>query len=137
MLNSYKIAILIGVYIAGALSGWVYEHDKLIALTAEVKGQAEIQQQIIAKNEEWNKQVIKESTNEYEKQLNAIKRTTYRVRNNDGTCSAPDSNSAGNTSGTNGTTTIVVPNTEQMIKDCAATTEQLITLQNILKSTKE
>lgn len=134
MLNK---AIILGlIYLAGALSGWVYEHDKLVSLEAEIKGQAEIQQQIIAKNEEWNKQVIKESTNEYQKRLAAIN-TKYGRLHNYCSSSLSDPNSKENTSGAISTSSDDVPSERNLIKDCAVTTNMLVTLQTILKTTKE
>lgn len=136
MLSSYRLLILAGVFLSGALSGWIYEHDKLISFQAEVKGQAEIQQQIIAKNEEWNKQVIKESTNEYQRRIAAINTKYGRLHNY---CSSelPSPNSERNTQGAISSTSNDVPAERNLIKDCAETTNTLITLQKMLIQTKE
>jgi len=136
MPSMYRVFILIGVYLAGALSGWIYEHDKLVSFKDEIKGQAEIQQQIIAKNEEWNKQVIKETTNEYQKRIAAIDTKYGRLHNY---CSSDmsSSNSKGDTKGASSPSSNDVPAERNLIKDCAQTTNTLVTLQKILTTTKE
>ena len=119
MISYVRLGILAGLFIAGLLLGWGYEHRNLVAYKAEVEAVAKIQQ---AKNESIVKQqtlVNKGIENEYQAKLSALKSYYGGLRRpNSGSMSAiPQS-----TLGIDGKAT-------NLELACAYTTQQLVSLQ--------
>ena len=119
MISYVRLGILAGLFIAGLLLGWGYEHRNLVAYKAEVEAVAKIQQ---AKNESIVKQqtlVNKGIENEYQAKLSALKSYYGGLRRpSSGSMSAiPQS-----TLGIDGKAT-------NLELACAYTTQQLVSLQ--------
>ena len=119
MISYVRLGILAGLFIAGLLLGWGYEHRNLVAYKEEVEAVAKIQQ---AKNESIVKQqtlVNKGIENEYQAKLSALKSYYGGLRRpNSGSMSAiPQS-----TLGIDGKAT-------NLELACAYTTQQLVSLQ--------
>lgn len=123
---SLGIALLISIMFGG------YEHYSYKQFKMEVEAEATKQQIISEQTDKWNKQVIEESTNEYKKRLAAID-TKYGRLHYSSSGTVPDTNSKLDTSGVNATPTDDV----SLKRDCAITTTMLVTLQDILKTTKD
>jgi hypothetical protein len=127
MISYVRIAILAGIFMAGLLLGWGYEHRNLVAYKAEVEAVAKVQQ---AKNESIAKQqtlVNKGIENEYQAKLSALKSVYGGLRQpSSGSMSAiPQS-----TIGIDGKAT-------NLELACAYTTQQLVSLQDWLRQQLE
>lgn len=119
--------------------GWswgIYEHHAYKLYREEVQSTAKIQQVISENTDKWNQKVIKESTDEYQKRLNAIS-TKYGRMHNYCASPVPNSNTEQDSGATAGKASNDVPVERNLVKDCAVTTNMLVTLQDILKTTKE
>lgn len=119
MISYVRIGILAGLFIAGLLLGWGYEHRNLVAYKTEVEALAKIQQ---AKNESIVKQqtlVNKGIENEYQAKLSALKSYYGGVRQPSSGSMSPISQS---TFGLDGKAT-------NLELACAYTTQQLVSLQ--------
>jgi hypothetical protein len=119
MISYVRIGILAGLFIAGLLLGWGYEHRNLVAYKAEVEALAKIQQ---AKNESIVKQqtlVNKGIENEYQAKLSALKSYYGGVRQPSSGSMSPIPQS---TFGLDGKAT-------NLELACAYTTQQLVSLQ--------
>lgn len=119
MISYVRLGILAGLFMAGLLLGWGYEHRNLVAFKAEVEAVAKVQQ---AKNESIVKQqtlVNKGIENEYQAKLSALKSYYGGLRQpSSGSMSAiPQS-----TIGIDGKAT-------NLELACAYTTQQLVSLQ--------
>jgi len=131
-------------YLCGMLAvtsalGWgfgLYEHHAYKSYRAEVQSTAQAQKAISEQTDKWNQKVIKESTDEYQKRLNAIDSKYGRLQY---ACpiSVPNPNTKQDSSATAGEASNDVPVERNLVKDCAVTTNMLVTLQDILKTTKE
>lgn len=120
------IALLISIMFGG------YEHYSYKQFKTEVQAEATKQQIISEQTNKWNNQVIEESTNEYKKRLAAID-TKYGRLHYSSSGTVPNTDSKFNTSGIDAT-----PSDDVSLKrDCAITTNMLVTLQDILKTTKD
>jgi hypothetical protein len=119
MISYARIGILVGLFMAGLLLGWGYEHRNLVAYKAEVEAVAKVQQ---AKNESIVKQqtlVNKGIENEYQAKLSALKSYYGGVRQPSSGSMSPIPQS---TIGLDGKAT-------NLELACAYTTQQLVSLQ--------
>lgn len=134
----------LNLYIGGgllifALLGWgfgAYEHHSYKAYKIEVEATAEKQKFIAEQKDKWDKQVIKETNDAYQTRLNAIN-TRYGRLHEYCPSPVPDTDSKQNPSVSAGETTNDLFTQRNVIKDCAITTNMLVTLQDILKTTKD
>ena len=119
MISYVRLGILAGLFIAGLLLGWAYEHRNLVAYKAEVEAVAKVQQ---AKNESIVKQqtlVNKGIENEYQAKLSALKSYYGGLRQPGSGSMSPIPQS---TIGIDGKAT-------NLELACAYTTQQLVSLQ--------
>ena len=127
MISYVRLGILAGLFIAGLLLGWGYEHRNLVAYKTEVEAVAKIQQ---AKNESIVKQqtlVNKGIENEYQAKLSALKSYYGGVRQPSSGSMSPIPQS---TIGLDGKAT-------NLELACAYTTQQLVSLQDWLRQQLE
>jgi len=127
MISYARIGILVGLFMAGLLLGWGYEHGNLVAYKAEVEAVAKAQQ---AKNESIVKQQVlisKGIENEYQAKLSALKLYYGGLRQPSGSSmsSVPKS-----TLGIDGKAT-------NLELACAYTTQQLVSLQDFIRQQLE
>ena len=119
MISYARIGILVGLFMAGLLLGWGYEHGNLVAYKAEIEAVAKAQQ---AKNESIVKQqalISKGIENEYQAKLSALKSYYGGLRQSG---SSSMSGVPKSTLGIDGKAT-------NLELACAYTTQQLVSLQ--------
>ncbi len=129
----------IGGAILVALSGWGYGawvSQSYKTFKAEVALAAEKQKVIAEQTEKWNNKVIKDAQNDYEKRVAAIN-TKYGRLHYSCSSAMPDTDSKQDSPTTTGKTSNDVFAGRDVVKDCAITTNMLVTLQDILKTTKD
>jgi len=134
----------LNLYITGgllvfALLGWgfgTYERHSFKAYKAEIEATAEKQKIISEQTDKWNQKVINETNDAYQKRLDAIS-TRYGRLHEYCPSTLSNTDSKQDSSAVIGTTTNDVSSQRNVIKDCAITTNMLITLQDILKTTKD
>lgn len=134
----------LNLYIGGgllifALLGWgfgTYERHAFKAYKAEVEATAEKQKFIAEQKDKWDKQVIKETNDAYQKRIDAIN-TKYGRLHEYCPSTLPDTNTKQDSTIPTGKTPDNVFAQRNVIKDCAITTNTLVTLQDILKATKD
>jgi hypothetical protein len=127
MISYVRIGILAGLFMAGLLLGWGYEHRNLVAYKAEVEAVAKAQQ---AKNESIVKQqtlISKGIENEYQAKLSALKSVYGGLRQ-------PSSSSM---SGVPKSTLGIDGKATNLELACAYTTQQLVSLQDFIRQQLE
>jgi hypothetical protein len=127
MISYVRLGILAGLFIAGLLLGWGYEHRNLVAFKAEVEAVAKVQQ---AKNESIVKQqtlVNKGIENEYQAKLSALKSVYGGVRQP----------SSGSMSAITKSTIGIDGKATNLELACAYTTQQLVSLQDWVRQQLE
>ena len=127
MISYVRIGILAGLFMAGLLLGWGYEHRNLVAYKAEVEAVAKAQQ---AKNESIVKQqtlISKGIENEYQAKLSALKSVYGGLRQPSSGSMSPIPQS---TIGIDGKAT-------NLELACAYTTQQLVSLQDFIRQQLE
>lgn len=102
----------------------------------QVEAEVAKQQVITDNTNKWNNEVLKEQTNAYQKRMANID-TKYGRLYDHGTCAMPNTNTRQDSTVSNGSTTNDVPIEVNLPRDCAITTNMLVTLQEILKTTKD
>jgi len=120
MISYARIGILAGIFLAGLLLGWTYEHRALVAYKAEVKALADQQ---IAKNESIQKQqalVNKGISDAYEAKLSSLKSYYGGLRQP----------SSGNLPSISNPSAGVNESASDQLLACAYTTQQLVSLQD-------
>lgn len=123
MISYARIGILAGLFVAGLILGWTYEHRNLVVYKAEVEAVAKVQE---AKNESIQKQqalVNKGIENEFQAKLGALRNRYDRVQYTSGSQLPSLSDSTGKPNGAPANLTL----------DCAVTTQQLVSLQDWIK----
>lgn len=113
-----------------------YEHYSFKQYKTEVIAEAQKQQIITENTNKWNDQVIKETHDAYQKRMANID-TKYGRLYDHGTSAVPNTNTKQNSTVSNGSTANDVPIEINLPRDCAITTNMLVTLQEILKTTKD
>lgn len=138
MLPPLKLYALAGGILV-ALLGWgygIYEHHSFKTYKAEVALAAEKQKVVAEQTNKWNEKLIKDAQNDYEKRISAIN-TKYGRLHYSCTSTLSDTDSKQDSTATTGKTSNDVFTGRDVIKDCAITTNMLVTLQDIIKTTKE
>lgn len=123
MISYVRLGLLAGLFVAGLILGWTYEHRNLVAYKAEVEAVAKVQE---AKNESIVKQqalVNKGIENEFQAKLGALRDRYDRVQYTSGSQLPSLSNPTGKPDGSPTNLTL----------DCAITTQQLVSLQDWIR----
>lgn len=109
-----------------------YEHYSFKQYKTEVIAEAEKQKVITENTNKWNDQVIKETHDAYQKRMDAIN-TKYGRLHYSSSSSMPDTFAKQDSSG------VATKPTDSLSleRDCTITTNMLVTLQDIIKTTKE
>ena len=108
-----------------------YEHFSYKQYRTEVSAEAAKQQVITDNTNKWNDKVIKETNDAYQKRLAAIN-TKYGSLHYAGGSSMPPAAAKQDPSGTFRAPSNDVP----LERDCTITTNMLVTLQDIIKTTQ-
>ena len=132
------------VYAAGGLalitlSGWgygIWEHHSYNTFKAEVALAAERQKVITEQTNKHTDKVIKDAKDDYEKRIAAIT-TKYGRLHYSCVSTMPNADTKQDSTTTDGKTPNDVFVGRDVIKDCAITTNMLVTLQDILKQSKD
>ena len=124
MISYVRLSLLAGIFVAGLLLGWTYEHRVLVAFKTEVKAEADKQ---IAKNESIAKQrelVNKGISDAYEAKLSSLRSYYGGLRNT----------SSGKLPSISDPSTGVNESATDQLLACAYTTQQLVSLQDWLNA---
>jgi len=123
MISYVRLGILAGLFIAGLLLGWGYEHRNLVAFKAEVETVAREQEAKVISVQKQQELVNKGIENEYQAKLSALKSVYGGVRlpSSGSMPSIPQS-----TIGIDGKAT-------NLELACAYTTQQLVSLQDWIR----
>lgn len=135
MIFSPQIYIYAGLILFGSI-GWLYGHyesKKYDDFVAKVNAEAIAAKAIADRTNAWNNQVIKETNDAYKKRLDAINAKYGGMHD-----SPTSGKMSGTNTGENPARTIGTPaDYVSLERDCTLTTNTLVTLQEILKDTKE
>lgn len=134
MIFAPQLWIYAGLIIFGSL-GWVYGHyesSKYDEFKAKVMAEGIAAKTIADKTDAWNKQVIKETNDAYQKRLNAINTKYGRLHQYSDSNPMPTANTKADPSRAAATPTDHV----SIERDCAVTTNMLVSLQNIIKGSE-
>lgn len=118
-----------------ALTGWgygYYESTKYDAFKSKIETEAIVAKTKADATDAWNNKVIQETNDAYQKRLDAINTKYGRLHYS--------SSGAMSTAASGQNSTIVVNQPSDSIsfeRDCTITTNMLVTLQDIIKTTKE
>jgi hypothetical protein len=134
MIFAPQLWIYAGLIIFGSL-GWVYGHyesSKYDTFKAKVMAEGIAAKAIADKTDAWNKQVIKETNDAYQKRLNAINTKYGRLHQYSDSNPMPTTNTKADSGGT----TTAPANNVSIERDCAITTNMLVSLQDIIKGSE-
>ena len=134
MIFAPQLWIYAGLIIFGSL-GWVYGHyesNKYDEFKAKVMAEGIAAKAIADKTDHWNQQVIKESNDAYQKRLAAIDTKYGRLHQYSDSNPMPTTNTKADTSRAAATPA----NNVSIERDCAITTNMLVSLQDIIKGSE-
>ena len=134
MIFAPQLWIYAGLIIFGSL-GWVYGHyesSKYDEFKAKVMAEGIAAKDIADRTNHWNNQVIKETNEAYQKRLDSINTKYGRLHQ------YSDSNPMSTTNTkTDSSVSVATPaNNVSIERDCALTTNMLVTLQKIIKDSE-
>lgn len=134
MIFAPQLWIYAGLIIFGSL-GWVYGHyesSKYDTFKAKVMAEGIAAKAIADRTDAWNKQVIKETNDAYQKRLDAINTKYGRLHQYSDSNPMPTTNTKTDSGGT-----ATAPADNVFIeRDCAITTNMLVSLQDIIKGSQ-
>lgn len=124
-----NLSIGLGIALALAIMFGGYEHYSFKEYRMRVEAEAAKQQVITENVNKWNNQVTKETNDAYQKRLAAINTKYGRLHQYSDSNPMPTTNPATNPQGIAAKT----PDNVSLERDCAVTTNMLVSLQDIIK----